>query len=470
MATSASLERVPKSLPPEGALNLFMRKVDLASWVDEVTSRDTPLYTLGELERLTESFLLHLEQNRQHVVKSGHQRINFERSRWLHNHLTKLYYVKQPEVVSWIRNREGNFVCHYVWVMETDGLDSATIEGMSKADDEEDFRAYEKADYLEILRPEDAVRLERARSKLFELKIAITKQLLQAVRLRTASDLWKNCLQLLKDGITASEADFYLGIDRSYVGFDIRTGQEMDEGDDPLAGGLTDLLYVIGHYEKELTIGEMVQTRDALGELVQSDWLGRPKPVRPDDFQLMTGQQQEVLEKALDRFLSLQTEVQVFWTEYIRRVNQALEHEFYEEVSIQKRVRRDLVHKFEPVVQSYASWLKNHLEVTSEDQIAAPWKVLSQEEVVAVRQKKRGRKPLGKINRRRKIVRKFIKRKRDFNDLTIFHNLVSELDLETIPPLVFADRTTFRHPWVEVQDDENLRERVIKALNEDRWD
>jgi len=89
---------------------------------------------------------------------------------------------------------------------------------------------------------------------------------------------------------------------------------------------------------------------------------------------------------------------------------------------------------------------------------------------VTVRPRKRGRKALGKINTRKRVVRKFIKRKRDFSDFEIFYKLLSELDYEKIPPPTFGDGTTFSHHWVEVQEDPFLTERVIKVLNEDRWD
>ena len=61
------------------------------------------------------------------------------------------------------------------------------------------------------------------------------------------------------------------------------------------------------------------------------------------------------------------------------------------------------------------------------------------------------------------------KRKSDFDDPDIFHALLSELDSEEISHPIFSDGTTFEHPWVEVQDDPDLKEQVIELLTEDRF-
>ena len=88
----------------------------------------------------------------------------------------------------------------------------------------------------------------------------------------------------------------------------------------------------------------------------------------------------------------------------------------------------------------------------------------------ARRRKKPGKEADPKINDRKKIVRKHIKRKSDFYDPEIFHKLLSDLDYDRIPPPIAQGKPIFNHRWVDVQDDEFLVDRVIKILNEDRWD
>ncbi len=85
--------------------------------------------------------------------------------------------------------------------------------------------------------------------------------------------------------------------------------------------------------------------------------------------------------------------------------------------------------------------------------------------------RKAGRKPVKEIRIRKRIVRKHIKKKRDFYDAEIFYDLLRNLHFELIPsPIVRRRRKSlFSCTWVEVQDDTFLKEAVIKALNEDRW-
>ena len=109
----------------------------------------------------------------------------------------------------------------------------------------------------------------------------------------------------------------------------------------------------------------------------------------------------------------------------------------------------------------------------AEDQTAAlsqTVKTLIQEGLLTESRKKRGRKARSKVPLRKKIVRKHINHKRDFYDPEIFHALLSDLDYDQIPPPIALGKPIFDHPWSEVQDDCFLKGRVIKILNEDRWD
>ena len=70
---------------------------------------------------------------------------------------------------------------------------------------------------------------------------------------------------------------------------------------------------------------------------------------------------------------------------------------------------------------------KPRQRVGDEVQTAAMAQVLNagiQEAVVTERRRKRGRKALGKIAARKRMVRKHIKRKSDFSDPEIFHGAI----------------------------------------------
>ena len=64
-----------------------------------LSGKDTPLLTLAELAELIEAFTIHLECNKDVLIRTGRYRINFQRSSWLHTSLTNLYYIKMPSAI-----------------------------------------------------------------------------------------------------------------------------------------------------------------------------------------------------------------------------------------------------------------------------------------------------------------------------------------------------------------------------------
>jgi len=64
-----------------------------------LSGKDTPLLTLAELAELIEAFTIHLECNKDVLIRTGRYRINFQRSSWLHTSLTNLYYTKMPSAI-----------------------------------------------------------------------------------------------------------------------------------------------------------------------------------------------------------------------------------------------------------------------------------------------------------------------------------------------------------------------------------
>lgn len=199
--------------------------------------------------------------------------------------------------------------------------------------------------------------LERTRPRIFDLKIAVLRRLLRSLRGRGVGNLWEDCLRLLTESLTATEAEYFLRIDRFYSGFDLLSGEVVDERADLVAGGLTDLLQFVGHCEKELTIGTMHRTAQSLASL--------PADASFSSYYETVGQPwQPLVNAALDLFVELDIRERAFWADYRVRVNDALENEFYEEVVIRTRVKRKLVSLFEPHVRTFAAWQKAHLEAT----------------------------------------------------------------------------------------------------------
>lgn len=379
-----SLDDALKYLPPDTALALLetedlYRLATRLNVTQYLTSDHAPLYSLDELADLTEAFLSHLQRNREHVLTTGHPLTDFSSCSWLDWHLTKLYYVKLPLRVHKTRNRQGQFVNAYVWPDKAaeslrlpqppQGIHIVgarrgymwSPDGTAYTNDGMAVRPcpYEDAALIEDLDPEDAARLVAGRPKIFDLKIRILQRLLTALHQRNTRTLWSDCQQLLTDTLTTEEAEFYLRMDRFYLGFDVRTGEMVDAATELLAGGFTDLLEIIGHYEGELTVGALARTRENLSLL--------PHGLRLSSYYEAVGERwRGDLDAALDLFLGLDAQAQTFWTSYRSRVYEALENEFYEEVVVRTRVKRKFVGTFEPQIRTFAEWQRAHLEAGSQ--------------------------------------------------------------------------------------------------------
>lgn len=357
-----------------------------AAFVDFLRNRQTPLYSLEELAELTEAFRSHLLHDRELLLRTGLPRISFEHCLFLHLRLTWLYYVKVPSAISFGRNASGGHEASYQWaplvpktVIIPDVLSSqqsvGDLEGFHQAAGEDEYEevadsgkslSYEDTPLIEGLSADDAARLEAGRAKLFHLKISILEQLVHALRSGTAANLWDHCLPLLTEALTADDVGFYLRIDDFYSNLIPRIGRMVGGGDKLVVGGLTDLLDVIGHYEKEIVVGAMAQTREALTDLVKLDSRRSPRLIVENYFQLMGLPERQLVDTAFELFQSLESQEKAFWKRYRRRINHALENDFEVEIVPRQKVKRKLPHKFKPEAEGLARPLKARSEAAQQ--------------------------------------------------------------------------------------------------------
>ena len=84
---------------------------------------------------------------------------------------------------------------------------------------------YLEADSFSELDPEDCVRIEVNRAKFYDTKLRVLKILSKAVAHRDSSNIWPDCLNILTDTVSGEEAEFFLKMDRYYLGYDLMTGE-----------------------------------------------------------------------------------------------------------------------------------------------------------------------------------------------------------------------------------------------------
>jgi hypothetical protein len=349
-------------LPAEVALRILETE-DLGaiavrhSFAWRLADEDSPLGKVSKLAAEIDAFVEHLHRNREDLLETGLPRTTLMCNKFLVDRLGNLYYTRLPVGIR--QEWDGSEICtyHYTWsghpeAQRSEHADARIIDGLSST---------------------DAEGLEAGRRSLHELKVQVLQALAAALRHQDAGALWPNCLRLLSEGLTYDDATFYLRLDN--VVYNSLAWGDLDKGQGAShrielrrPGGLSDLLEVIGDYERELTIATSLhQAMTAVSKLAAKvgvadgrDLLRRAyvttlsKPWRAD------------LDHILDELAASALPLPIFWESFAARVNEAIETEFFNEVTVRVKVKRPLIHKFEPYILRFAEFTAAHLAGTGE--------------------------------------------------------------------------------------------------------
>ena len=384
------LDEAVLELGPTRALEVFEREDLDALWqhvyiVDYLSRRIRPLYTLDELAKRTAAFIRHLESNRECLVRTGYPQTNFPLSSWHSALLGRLHCVKLPvkqDTSSTIeeclkaskrgeitRDERGfplhHFTYTYEWAEETPPYGGQSVT----------LCPYEEAALIDKIDHNEAQWIERLRNKLYGLRVQVLQRLTQAAHDKKATGLWKGCLNLVTDSLLYDDAHKLLVLEREIAEPDIKWTNFVDEPFHDIysistqISGLTSLLTVIGHFEEELTIGRMHKTRECL--------TGAALSLR--SYYSAIGQPwRKAVDKAFDCYMTLEKqELEQFWPEFRRRVNECLKTEFFQEVVICERVKRPMVDQFKSLAESHAAYIRQHLNTlgtlpVSEEMVSVP--------------------------------------------------------------------------------------------------
>jgi hypothetical protein len=312
-------------LPPETAfgliededLRILAKRVSVAEYL---AAPDVPFYTLSELAEQTDLFIDFLEQQRPQLLKSGRPSVGFSACPFLDHSLANLY------------------------------CDAGVV--LTRAGQKQTMAAGELKEIQEL------------RSKMLNLKIHVLRQLSE-VRRETASSLWEKCLRFLTTELLADEAEQFLRVDSIYRRLPDEQTDPADAGSAVSPGGLTNLLEIIGHFEKEGAIGTFADVHELLGEpmarILRDD---TAEGCKFPYFKLFGQQDHARLNAALDKLPGLDEKEKAFWQDFGQRINDALDQEFCSEVITRTKVKRKHIPQFEPAVRTYAEWAKYQLAVS----------------------------------------------------------------------------------------------------------
>jgi hypothetical protein len=390
-----SLDEALAFLPPEEALSAFeqtdpvtlSKRAHLIPYLADLTS---PSYTALELADLLDAYALHLNRNRISLIRTGFPETRFALSPWLDWHLTLLSPTKIPVDAfalphpthsggldrnpapfdqDTLSQREVNtdLVYGYVWSRESvppmwTKNGPFLVRSLERPIPCEPCH-YEQAALMAGLSPDVAVQLERGRTKLFDVKEKIISACTRCLRTGDSEMLWQNVLDILIDSLLWQDARRCLEVEEIYwqagIGecvvpsFWLRAPGEVP-------GTLSALLTLVGHVEKERRIGTFDATIGGMTRVLA----GATPAAIESYFQMVGRPEQAAVDAILDGFWSLEEQERPFWSEYRRRINEAIETELREEVIVRVPVRRALVAKFEPYLRTFAEWQYAQLEAT----------------------------------------------------------------------------------------------------------
>ena len=353
------------------------------------------LRSLRELAGLLSELSSFIQHNRDHLIRFGVPQTTFYGLPRLYSHFTNLYHVRAVAGLKtayglyfthddpWLfaaslandvyrayldglLDVPGEFSIEYEWVTVKCSLDGEFLK---------ESVPYEEADLFDFfgeITMKQGTRVEALREKLYGLKLGILDELQRCLLKPGSVNIRNACMQRIMDTLDSDEAELLLTVDRSYLGGDI-LASKLDPPFTLLPDGLTGILQLIGHCDKEMRIGTYSQTRKALSSFVKLDFLDRPYLAIPDYFSVAKQRERSLLDDGLDAFLSLQDEEESYWDEHRNWVNEMLKEEFSEYVTVTERVKRKHVRLFKPALCTFAAWMHSHLKASG----TAPELILS---------------------------------------------------------------------------------------------
>ena len=360
LAWHRELDKAAEAMGETEAVALFERESldDLARRVLHVqylADHVTPWHTLGELADLLSGLVRYLQSNRAPLIERGHPETSFRDSRFLEWHLGTLYYVKEPlemnvEMVPARRSNKGRRVnprLTYTWAAEPHilshhGIPDTDIElptlghrtlcGRPHTSDGRPVHTccYSDAARLPSLTKSQAARLDELREPVFQARVDVLKRLLDGVYDGDAHRLWDDCLGVLTGKFTREDVAFLLEMDEHLSGQTIseRTPYLWVRAHGIHNAGLTDLLAVVAHVEKELVIGPLHKTATRVDEVY--DRRGELSSY----FQLAAHAKRETLDEALDEFAKLNEEAGECLEGFAARLEDALRSAFPQSFTI----------------------------------------------------------------------------------------------------------------------------------------
>lgn len=351
-------------LVSETPLDVLERRVLVTRYLAGCDEFDgLPLFSRQELAEQLRLLRELLRADRQHLLQTGLPSKYFHNIHWLWKTAAKLYVTKWFEADAPHQRPLGDELSHYAWVriFQSPKDFSVTVVPCREED----------ADLLPGIDAGDATRLRSLREAILDLKIEVLGAAESFLASSCTGDFLSQCLPLFRKALTVDAAQFCMRMDRAYkeIPNTLRSTIRVawldtlpcDWMRNP--GGFSSIVQLIGHVEKEKTIGTMHSTRETLGELVGVSGGRRALSAKNEwaYFDFVQRGAVEIVNRAIEIFREGENRDGAFWAEFHGRVSSSITAELDQEIGVRLRVKPGIADEFQLNVQTYAEWLKSLL-------------------------------------------------------------------------------------------------------------
>jgi len=327
---------------PEKSIEFFLKTENLETLCflyqfNEEEFEYTPFFNLSELAQIIKSLKSNWEQNREYIIKTGYPKREKQTFKWL-NLIKYLYPVKY----------QGRQETSY-----ENGIAEYTNEFEYFREYDEKIITYEEAKFYEWIPFSDAIRIEKNRGLLCDLYINIFEELYKAANENNSKKLWEMCINHIRNILSPEDLTFYFNHDLSNClwadelepneEFKLLKGLIIQEppaiSDKPLItegslvdkpeiieGSLIALFEVIGHFEKEITIGTFNQMRTAFNEIYYIDKNYIPELAIDRIYQL-SDESIDIINAGVKLYYSLISQEKQFGEQFLNRFKEEFKTE-----------------------------------------------------------------------------------------------------------------------------------------------
>jgi len=291
-------------------------------------SRDgkLPLYSLEELADRLVGFRRFLSDDRKHLLSTGLPSRFYKPCRWLWYRTANLYATRRTTDRLPFEEpiRVKGKPTFYKWARFRRLEVGSELKPCS-------FKA---ADPVAGITFADEARLIHLRGRLLKAKMAVLGRIATCLRQGNASSLLPTCVEAIRELLTDEEIAFCFRCDGIYSHVPRNPPRvhpfiaSLGGLPRPVApGGLTSIFEIVEHAEKELIVGTMRRTREALGDVVVERHADNVLDVSDQPgsyFALIAGGRRRIVDKALDGFVSHDDLEGEFWSGFRKRLRTAL--------------------------------------------------------------------------------------------------------------------------------------------------